>query len=442
MTLRIRGGGGVPAPPQPPAVYGPTDGAASVRSAAGARAVSNPGGGISFNSSGSLQSAINANATGSTFVCSVNNPTWNSTVNTGTKQPTIIFPGAVGQANIDLFHNTIPFITCGDNTVIRGGTWKQSDYGFAAILMANNCTLQDVVMTANFDKGTSMAGLNNTVSHCTFHSNGNQGLSTGAGGQQQAGNNALVEYTEIYNNNTRLLQAGVQGGAHKFNYSGHSWYHHNYVHDNIGFGSWWDTGCFDWLIEENVLENNYFANLMYEANWGSTIRHNLIQNAGRNTAIGGEPASVDNQVNVRFSDDPADQPADDGIVYKLDFHLNVVDHTATLGGNSGRLIQLWDHTDSISRHCGNHEIHHNQFWLRPGIAGVSFIRNRDQDVIDTITTNWQLWNLNNIYHDNEYRVADLSTAYWMWDTGTGFGTSKTFAQWQTFHPTGETRVLI
>lgn len=436
-----RGSAGAESPPPPSALYGPSLGAASVRSGAGARTVSDPGGGISFNSSTSLQNAINNNPTSSVFVCSVNAPTWNSTVNTGTKRPTIIFPGPVGQKIIDLGHAAIPFVVFGDATVIKGGTFQNSDYAFAAIQLADDSVMEDIVMTGCFDKGCSTFGQNTRISHCVFHTNGNQGLSS-ASGPSPGPTNVIIEYCEIYGNNTRLVQAGVQGGAHKFNFSGHSHYHHNYVHDNIGFGSWWDTGAYDWLIEENVLEDNYFSNLMYEANFGSTIRNNLIQNSGRNTSIGGEPASIDNQVNVRFSDNPADTPAPDGIVYPVDFHHNIVDHTATLGGNSGRLIELWDHTDSAVRHCGNHDIHHNQFWLRPGIAGASFIRNRDQDVIDTITTNYQLWNLNNTYHNNEYRVGDLLTSYWMWDTGTGFGAQKNFTEWQGFHPTGETRIPI
>lgn len=432
MSLRIRRGGGVTAPPPPPAIYGPSDGAASVRSGAGARAVTNPGGGISFNSSGSLQSAINANPTDSLFVCSTNTPLWNSGVDCTTKRPTIIFPGAVGQVDVNANNGNFPFFFALDNVTIKGGSFRNSAYVFQAFTVRNSSVLEDAVVHDNLGTSGSnigITGTNSRVSYCTIYNGGLQGMQGGATG-------TVVDHCNIYGNNTTLANPGVTGGAHKFNNSGHAWYHHNYVHDNIGFGAWWDTGCYDWTIEENVCEGNYYASLFYEANWGSTIRHNLIQNTGRNISVGGFGTAAENQVNVRLSDDPCDTVAADGIVYDLDFSYNLIDHTQTLGGGTGRLILCWDHSATAARHAGNYNIHHNQFWLRSGIAGASFIYN-----LDTATTAYPVWSTGNTYHDNEYRVGDTTTSYWSWGTGTQQGSAQTFAAWQGFHPTGETRIL-
>jgi len=426
MSLRIRrGGGNVEGGGGAGPVFGPTAGAASVRSGAGARTVTNPGGGISFNSSASLQSAINANATGSTFVCSSNNPVWNSQVDTGTKAPTIIFPGTVGQQVIEGNGGQFFPIVLGINATLKGGTWQ--NFGTAStihgIRMAgDNSTVQDAVVSGMYDTGIAPVGNGCVISHCVMHDNGLAGY----GGA--TGNDITLEYCEVYGNNTRQVNPGNEGGAGKIETSIGGWFHHNWLHDNLGFSMWWDTGCRDYLIEENVSEDNWRAGGFYEANDLSVIRHNYSANNGRAATIGGQTRTHENCVQFRIADSNC-------VSGRGSFEFNLLDYT--LGGADselGMLFMLWDHTGTVARSCQNWDVHDNQFWLR-----TSF--NQRVGGQDTATGSFPVW-ANNSFFSNHYKVLSTSNSYWKWDSGTGSGVSKTWAEWQAFHSGDTDRTLI
>ncbi len=418
MSLRWRRGAvAQPVLPPPGNPYGPTAGAAAVRSGSGARAVTNPGGGISFNSSGSLQSAINANPTGTLFVCTVTNPLWNSTVDTGTKAPTIIFPGTVGQIVIEGNNAQLFPIHLGNNATLKGGTWQ--NFGGASTIhgprfSGDNSVIEDVVVSGMWDSGIAFASANGSrVSHCTMHSNGLSGYS-GA----NTADNITMEYCNIYNNNTRGVNPGNEGGAGKIVQSIVGSFDHNWAHDNNGFGIWWDTACRDWVIEENVCENNARTGLFYEANDKGLIRRNYCVNNGNNAVIGGQSPSFENQVQLRVADSNC-------VTGRGSVEFNLLDYTLAQDGNRGGLLLLWDHTGTVARSCQNWDVHDNQFWLRGSV-------NQRVGGQDTAAGAFPVW-ANNSFFNNQYRVASLSNSYWKWDSGTGSGVSKTWAQWQAFH---------
>ena len=389
-----------------------------------------------------MQSAINNvnNPIGSTFVCSVNNPLWNSSVNTGTRRPIIIFPGAPGQVVIDSNGLAASAIVTGDGAVIKGGTFQDVGSGAALGGTGDDVVIEDVRATANFDQGISFAGLNSRMSYCELDNNGIKGGGTGNTGNFQT-DGMIVEFCNMHHNNTRNQNGGGSASGMKVLFTGNGTYRNNWVHDNHGFGLWLDTRDYDCLIEENVCENNGLSGLMWEANYGAVIRHNYVANNGRNVNVGNEVPWLGNTVNVLLSDNPADLPAPNGLIHPVDFHHNLIDHTGSFGGPTGALIFLVDFTDTTARHAGNHNIHDNEFWLRFTVAGA--IAARDQDVVGTpATTNHQIWNLSNVYSGNHYRVASLSTNYWQWGTGTEIGSNKTWAQWQAFHPGDVDRTLI
>jgi parallel beta-helix repeat protein len=427
MSLRMRRGGDVPGtPPPPPLTYGPTLGAQSVRNGAGARTVVDPGGGVSFNSSSSLQAAIDAQPLGTTFVCSVNNPVWSGSVSTGTKQPTIIFPGTPGQKVIDGNGGNFYGLGLFPGAKVYGG--KFQNFGTTAgygIIHNGGGLVQDVTATSCFDVGIHVTGPNVTVSHCTMFDNGHNGY----GGTTNP-EGLVIEYCNVYGNNTRLMNACNEGGAGKIGLqASKGLFNHNWIHDNIGFGAWWDTSAYDWVIEENVCEGNYFAGLFWEANYGGVIRNNYIANNGRNIAVSTCALTFENMANVRLSDDSADRVNPSGVVTPVQFTRNIVDHTASYGGQSGVLILLWDHSATTLRHVANVDIFENQFWMR-------FAVNQRIRCEDTATTGYPVWDSDNHFFQNDYRVPTGQTGFgfWRWDTGTGGGVTQTYTQWQTYHP--------
>lgn len=417
MTLRMRRGGGIEPTPPPSQIYGPTFGAPSVRSGAGARSVSSPGTGISFNSSATLQSAINANPSNSTFVCSVNAPIWNSSVDTGTKAPTIIFPGPVGQKVINGGGVQVIPIQAGINTTIIGGTWMNfgsADTIHGIRLYGDNSIVQDAVVTGIWNSGIATPGNGLLVSHCTMHDNGQNGYSGG-------GNNMTIEYCDVYANNTRGVNPGFEGGAGKVGFTsavGH--FHHNYIHSNNGFGCWWDTSNSDWLIEENVSEFNARAGLFYEASDRSVIRNNLCIDNGSNITIGGQTPSTENCVQMRVADSNC-------ISGRGDVSFNLLDFTQAQTGTFGMLFLLWNHTGTVARSVQNWDVHDNAFFLR----GTTTQR-VGGELAPGITT-FPTWSSGNSFFSNRYNVTSMSTSYWKWDTGTGGGVAQTYAAWQGFH---------
>jgi hypothetical protein len=435
---RLRWPGIEQGPPPPNTFFGPTVPVADVRAQAGARAVVDPGGGVPFTSSATLAAAIAANPSARLFVCTSSTPAITAPVQLDPGY-TILFPGAVGSKIIDgAGRDIVPFELL-PGALIKGGkiqNWGTTTHGTGIVL--RGAAAEDVVVTDCFETGISLqTNSAGRISHCTLFDNGHNGYGSGT-------DDCILEFNNVYGNNTRLISPGNEGGAGKLLFAGHGLFKRNWVHGNLGFGAWWDTGNSDWIIEDNVCEDNSFAGIFYEANFGSEIRHNYIANNGRTGTIGGTAATIENCVNMRLSDNAADRVAPDGQIYPVDVHHNIFDHTRTDGIPTGALIVLWDHTDSPTRHVANHDIHDNQFWCR-GTPGIVPIRCKDQDVSPTggiPTTNFQLWDMDNHFSDNEYQVLSLSNSYWQWDVGTGFGVTKTWAQWLAFHSGDGPRVLI
>jgi hypothetical protein len=98
----------------------------------------------------------------------------------------------------------------------------------------------------------------------------------------------VVEGNEITGNNTddwerRQPGCGCTGGVKFWAVNGAD-IRGNWVHDNRGAGLWADTDNNDFRIEDNVIEANDGAALIYEASYNAVIRYNTIR---RNTLVEG-----------------------------------------------------------------------------------------------------------------------------------------------------------
>ncbi|MFI9362757.1 right-handed parallel beta-helix repeat-containing protein [Kitasatospora sp. NPDC053057] len=153
------------------------------------------------------------------------------------------------------------------------------------------------------------------IEHATIQDNSGAGLMAGARqrvranclrGNGQYGINAyksgapvsdlLVEGNEITGNDTdqwerRQPGCGCTGGVKFWAVNGAD-VRGNWVHDNRGPGLWADTNNNDFRIEDNVLEANDGAALIYETSYNAVIRDNTIRRndwvEGRNAADRGD----------------------------------------------------------------------------------------------------------------------------------------------------------
>ncbi|MEV5598793.1 right-handed parallel beta-helix repeat-containing protein [Streptomyces sp. NPDC052496] len=124
-----------------------------------------------------------------------------------------------------------------------------------------------------------MAGARQRVRDNCLRDNGQYGLN--AYKDNGTVKDLVVEGNEIVGNNTgdwerRKEGCGCTGGVKFWAVDGAD-VRGNWVHDNRGTGLWADTNNNDFRIEDNVLEANDGAALIYETSYNAVIRRNTIR---------------------------------------------------------------------------------------------------------------------------------------------------------------------
>ncbi len=124
-----------------------------------------------------------------------------------------------------------------------------------------------------------MAGARQRVRASCLRGNGQYGMNA----YQASGgiSDLVVEDNEIADNNRddwerRRPGCGCTGGIKFWAVDGAD-IRGNWVHDNRGAGLWADTNNNDFRIEDNVLEANDGAALIYEASYNAVVRKNTIR---------------------------------------------------------------------------------------------------------------------------------------------------------------------
>ncbi|MFD5820107.1 right-handed parallel beta-helix repeat-containing protein [Streptomyces sp. NPDC127038] len=124
-----------------------------------------------------------------------------------------------------------------------------------------------------------MAGARQQVRASCLRDNGQYGMNAYKGNGPITG--LVLEGNEITGNNKddwerRQPGCGCTGGVKFWAVNGAD-VRGNWVHDNRGTGLWADTNNNDFLIEDNVLEANDGAALIYETSYNAVIRGNTIR---------------------------------------------------------------------------------------------------------------------------------------------------------------------
>jgi hypothetical protein len=139
-----------------------------------------------------------------------------------------------------------------------------------------------------------MAGDRQEVRASCLRGNGQYGMNAYKG--DGVINGLVVEGNEITGNNTgdwerRRPGCGCTGGVKFWAVQGAD-VRGNWVHDNRGTGLWADTNNNDFLVEDNVLESNDGAALIYETSYNAVVRNNTIRRnnwvEGRENSGGGD----------------------------------------------------------------------------------------------------------------------------------------------------------
>lgn len=192
-----------------------------------------------------------------------------------------------------------------------------------------------------------MAGVRQQVRANCLRDNGQYGMNA----YKDAGLSGLVvEGNEIVGNNTgdwerRRPGCGCTGGVKFWAVDGAD-VRGNWVHDNRGTGLWADTNNNDFLIEDNVLEDNDGAALIYETSYNAIIRKNTIR---RNNWVEGRKYA-DRGDNFPFAtiylSESGGEPRVHARTDKIDIYRNVLEDNW-----SG--ITLWENADRFCNSPAN-----------------------------------------------------------------------------------------
>ncbi|WP_328973272.1 right-handed parallel beta-helix repeat-containing protein [Streptomyces sp. NBC_00239] len=193
-----------------------------------------------------------------------------------------------------------------------------------------------------------MAGARQRVRANCLRGNGQYGLNAYKSGDPISG--LVVEGNEIVANNTddwerRRPGCGCTGGVKFWAVDGAD-VRGNWVHDNRGPGLWADTNNNDFRIEDNVLEANDGAALIYETSYNAVIRRNTIRRnnwvEGRRKADRGDSFPFATVYLSESGGEPRVRARTD----KIEIYRNVLE-------NNWSGITLWENADRFCNSPAN-----------------------------------------------------------------------------------------
>jgi hypothetical protein len=393
--------------------------------------VSDPGGGVTFTTSASLLTAINANPAGTKFIHAAGGTEdWSAGLSVPTgKAPRIYFLGLAGSTATTLVGNgrTVGFdCFAAGGMEIRGGTY--TDFGTlggpgyaAAINGRGPFTVEDAKFDACY-KGVGYDGTGaaptDVIKYTRCYAVDCLRYGFTISGFTASG--PEISYCHWKNNNTALFDPANDAGGSKFLVND-CWVHHCWVESNQGSGIWTDFSSNDVVIEENVSENNTWWGIFYEVGGPGAhsatgiIRHNYCANNGA-----GAGGSWYNSGQILASCDDGQRNGGTG----FDVSFNLIDVPV---GSSAVALGWVDHS-SHPYNVKSGLFHDNDVWLRGTQTGRVGGYNAD------LTSDPFSVAYNNHFENNSYHVTNTALAKWYWgDPGVGApSATKTWAQWQAY----------
>ncbi|MDQ3787978.1 MAG: right-handed parallel beta-helix repeat-containing protein [Actinomycetota bacterium] len=246
--------------------------------------------------------------------------------------------------------NQAAFTQTAADVVIRGLTIR----GFVAPLdqgVVNHDSGPRWVIEGNViednDGAAMMAGVGQRVIGNCLRDNGQYGINAyRAGGLSDI----VVEGNEITGNNTadwetRLPGCGCTGGM-KFWATNGADLRGNWVHHNHGVGIWADTNNNDFVVEDNLIEDNYAEGLFYELSYnmvlsGNTFRRNALP-YGRKRAERGDNFPV---AAVYVSESGGDP--------RVPARTDLIDIRGNMFSDNWSGVTLWENADRFCNSPAN-----------------------------------------------------------------------------------------
>ncbi|MFF2352082.1 right-handed parallel beta-helix repeat-containing protein [Kitasatospora sp. NPDC058115] len=257
-------------------------------------------------------------------------------------------PGAVldgRRTNNYAFSGTAPRVTIRHLTV--QGFVAPHDEGVVNHDMADGWVIENTTVQDNSGAGL-MAGAHQQLRASCLRRNGQYGMNAYKTGDSIKG--LVVEGNEVTGNNTddwerREPGCGCTGGIKFWAVDGAD-VRGNWVHDNRGPGLWADNNNNDFLIENNLLEANDGAALVYETSYNAVVRDNTVR---RNTWAEGREHTADGDnfpYAAVYLSESGGEPRIPARTDRIEIHHNVLEDNW-----SG--ITLWENADRFCNSPAN-----------------------------------------------------------------------------------------
>ncbi|MFB7513281.1 right-handed parallel beta-helix repeat-containing protein [Streptomyces sp. NPDC056144] len=213
--------------------------------------------------------------------------------------------------------------------------------------MADGWVIEHATIQDNSGAGL-MAGARQRLVGSCLRRNGQYGMNAYKTGDTLRG--LVVEGNEVVGNNTddwerRTPGCGCTGGIKFWAVNGAD-VRGNWVHDNRGTGLWADTNNNDFLFEDNLVEANDGAALIYETSYNAVIRNNTIR---RNNLVEGRPLAADGDdfpYATVYVSESGGEPRIPARTDRIDIHGNVFE-------NNWNAITLWENADRFCNSPAN-----------------------------------------------------------------------------------------
>ncbi|MCX4985388.1 right-handed parallel beta-helix repeat-containing protein [Streptomyces sp. NBC_00572] len=213
--------------------------------------------------------------------------------------------------------------------------------------MADAWVIEHATIQYNSGAGL-MAGARQQVRASCLRGNGQYGMNAYKTGDSIRG--LVVEGNEIVGNNTddwerRQPGCGCTGGIKFWAVDGAD-VRGNWVHDNRGAGLWADNNNNDFRIEDNLLEANDGAALMYETSYNAVIRNNTIR---RNNWVEGRAYAKDGDdfpYATVYVSEAGGEPRIPARTDRIEIYGNVLE-------NNWNGITLWENADRFCNSPAN-----------------------------------------------------------------------------------------
>jgi hypothetical protein len=258
--------------------------------------------------------------------------------------------GAVGAVLDGKRVNRAAFTQAATGVVIRGLTIRgfvaQHNQGVVNHDSGANWVIEGNVIEDN-DGAAMMAGRGQRVIGNCLRDNGQYGINAYSPGGLS---DLVIEDNEISGNNTADWETQIPGcgctGGMKFWATDGADIRGNWVHHNHGAGIWADTNNNDFVIEDNLIEDNYAEALFYELSYnlvvsGNTFRRNAVP-YGRKRAERGDTfpyASV-------YISESGGEP-------RLPARTNLIDIRGNMFSDNWSGVTLWENADRFCNSPAN-----------------------------------------------------------------------------------------